>query len=265
VRNYKFLSIDVDQDGVALVTFVHPGDDPEGMTSLTDLADVFSDLGNDDDVRVAVLTGADQHFFQGPALEVILRTRADAAAQVQSLRTARITVERIVCFEKPLISAVNGPAFGVGTQVAFLSDFVIAATGSYFQDPHVRLGVAAGDGGVAAWPLIMSLMQVKKYLLTGRRLCAEDAFAFGAVTEVVASASVLSTATDYARELSRLPADAVQLTKRALNQWLRSALLNSFDYANAVQLATSLMPESVERLQRLVERRQLNSEGVAGE
>lgn len=230
----------------------HSGDDRHVMRSLDELADVFAALAGDADVRVVLATGDGDYSFQDPAVDLVLESRSDPSAQIHALDVAHLTVQRIIDLDKPLISAINGPAFGVGTQVALLSDFVLAVDRAYFQDPHVKLGVAAGDGGVAIWPLVMGLTQAKKYLLTGCRLSAAEAFKLGAISNLVAPNALASNARALADELAAFPAYAVQMTKRALNQWIRAASPTSFDYANALQLASSLHPDSISRLDAIV-------------
>jgi enoyl-CoA hydratase len=246
--------VTVQDDGVAIVGFKDPGAGAQGMRQLDELSRVFTDLSADERVRVAIVTGAHQRFFTGPDLEAVADSRRDPAATIENLFVARRTVQAIIAFERPLIAAVNGPAFGVGTQVAFLSDIVVAGRSAYFQDPHVKFGVVAGDGGAAVWPLVMGLGRAKRYMMTGRRLPAATAHEFGAVAELVDDGAEMEAALAIADEFLPLSDLAVRMTKSALNHWLRIGELTAFDYSFAAQMATSLTPESERILRDLVDR-----------
>jgi enoyl-CoA hydratase len=254
VYDFEYVHVEVEDGGLTTARFLDPPAGEPGMRQLDEVCELFHDLARDPRVRVVVLLGGEQRFFTGPDLAAVLESRADADAVVQSMLVARTTVHNIIAFERPLIAAVNGAAFGLGTQVALLSDIVVAGRSAYFQDPHVKMGVAAGDGGAAVWPLVLGLGRAKRYMLTGQRLPATVAYEAGAVAELVDDGREEEVARDIATEFLPLPDLAVRLTKSALNQWLRLGALTAFDYAFAAQLATALTPESTEILRAAAKR-----------
>ena len=85
----------------------------------------------------------------------------------------------------PVIAAVNGPAVGLGCSLALLSDLVLMAEGTYLADPHVQVGVVAGDGGAMVLPLIVGLARAKELLFLGDRVSAEEAVQLGLANRVV--------------------------------------------------------------------------------
>ncbi|MEM6994345.1 MAG: enoyl-CoA hydratase/isomerase family protein, partial [Myxococcota bacterium] len=80
-----------------------------------------------------------------------------------------------------LVAAVNGPAVGLGASLALLSDVIFASEKAVFADPHVRVGIVAGDGGVAIWPLLLGPARAKQYLLTGDAIPATEAERIGLI------------------------------------------------------------------------------------
>ena len=149
--------------------------------------------------------------------------RDDFAARRGAIRRARRLADDLFALAKPIIAAVNGPAVGLGCTLATLSDLVFMAEGSYLADPHVAVGLVAGDGGGVTWPYMTSMQQVKRYLLTGDRIRAATAVELGLALEVVAPEELLPHAVAFAQRLAALPPQAVQDTKAMLNQHYRAA------------------------------------------
>ena len=78
--------------------------------------------------------------------------------------------------------ALNGPAVGLGRRIALLCDVIFMAESATIADPHVRVGLVAGDGGTVAWPLAVGPARAKRYLLTGDPIGAVEAERLGLVT-----------------------------------------------------------------------------------
>ncbi|MEV0089349.1 enoyl-CoA hydratase/isomerase family protein [Saccharopolyspora sp. NPDC050642] len=136
-------------------------------------------------------------------------------------RDARTIVVDLLEVPQPIIAAVNGPAMGLGATLAVLCDVVYASTTAVIADPHVTVGVVAGDGGVVAWPWLVGMARAKEYLLTGDKLDAAEAERIGLVNRVFEPDELLDRAHALARRLADSPVRAVQGTKSALNTILR--------------------------------------------
>ena len=113
----------------------------------TALARVWDHLAADDEVRAVVLTGRGRAFSAGGDFHVMTRVQRDEAFREQNIDEARRIITGMVRCPVPVISAVNGPAVGLGSSLALLSDLVLMAEGAYLADPHVQVGLVAGDGG----------------------------------------------------------------------------------------------------------------------
>jgi enoyl-CoA hydratase len=148
-------------------------------------------------------------------------------------------------FEKPLVTAVNGTVKGGPLVTALLSDIVIAERHVVFSDPHVTMAVAAGDGGVLAWPMAMGLLRAKRYLMTGDAITAEQAQELGLVTEVVEEGASLERAMVFARRFAEGPRHALRYTKRALNQWYRIGM-PAFDVSWQGEILTAIFSDAQE-------------------
>ena len=119
--------------------------------------------------------------------------------------------------------------------MALLADISIAAEDAQLIDPHVALGLAAGDHATMIWPLLCGMAKAKLYLLTSDAVEGREAERIGLVSLAVPSERVLPTAMAYARRLAQGHQHALRFTKRALNQWLRLGGLASFDYSAALE------------------------------
>ena len=148
----------------------------------------------------------------------------------------------IINIDKPVISAVNGAAEGGGLAIA-LSDISIAAKDAQLVDPHIAMGLAAGDHAAMIWPLLCGMAKSKLYLLTSDALTGSEAERIGLVSLAVSSEEIMDVARDYAVRLAEGPKFAIRYTKRALNQWLRLGGITSHDYSSALELLNFFGPE----------------------
>ena len=140
----------------------------------TALAAVWDRLADDDGVRAVVLTGRGRAFSAGGDFHVMTRVQRDEAFREQNIAEARRIITGMVRCPVPVIAAVNGPAVGLGCSLALLSDLVLMAERAYLADPHVQVGLAAGDGGALVLPLITGRARAKELLFLGERVSAAD-------------------------------------------------------------------------------------------
>jgi enoyl-CoA hydratase len=149
-------------------------------------------------------------------------------------------------FPKPVVAAVNGPAVGLGASIAISCDLVLLAESAWLSDTHVNVGLVAGDGGAAIWPLMMSLLKAKEYLLTGDRIPAAEAVSLGLANRVVADGQLMKEAMALAERLAAQPLQAVQETKRALNLHMQAAIALVAPFALSAE-AESFATDDIKR------------------
>jgi enoyl-CoA hydratase len=255
LASYQHLKFDRHPHGVLLITLNRPevlNAAHEGMHA--ELARVWADIGQDDDTRVAVVTGAGRAFSAGGDLAMVERQIGNYALVTSMLKEMSDLVYNMANCEKPIVSAINGVAVGAGLVVGLLADISICATDARLGDGHVRLGVAAGDHAAIIWPLLCGLAKAKYYLLTGEMVTGAEAERIGLVSKALPREDVLAEAMTIAERLATGPQLAIQLTKRALNGWIRNAG-PIFDQSAAYEMLTFLGDDIKEGLASLREKR----------
>ncbi|MGN5239780.1 MULTISPECIES: enoyl-CoA hydratase-related protein [unclassified Rhodococcus (in: high G+C Gram-positive bacteria)] len=217
------------------------------------LAHVWRQLAADTDAAVVILTGAGRAFSAGGDLDWIVSFLDDPVARDESVREGAEIIDEMLRFPLPVIAAVNGPAVGLGCSVAVLSDVVLMSDKAYLADPHVAVGLVAGDGGAAFWPLLTPILRSREYLYTGDRIPATTAVELGLASRVTAPEDLLSEARRLAERLAAQPAHALRSTKRVVNMYLSQALAGPLQAGFAAEIATMQSAEHRDRLLALRE------------
>jgi enoyl-CoA hydratase len=249
---YEYLSISV-VGGLASVTINRPDrDNAFDDAGHNELASIVTDLEADDEVKAVLVTAAGPVFSAGGLPEYIEGLIDDPVRRERAHAELRREMHSLVDFDKPIVTAITGPANGAALTLALLSDIVIVEKHVRFRDPHVLLGMVAGDNAVVAWTGSVGIIKAKRYLLTGDSFSAEEAERLGLITEVVDEGSGIARAKIYAERLAAGPSEAIRYTKRALNQRLRMAL-PAYDEGLALQMLTLMSGLPREALLRLRE------------
>ncbi len=188
-----------------------------------ELAEIWRDVTADDTVRCAVLRGEGLGFSGGGDLAMVLEMADNFEVRARVWREARDLVYNLINCDKPIVSAIHGPAVGAGLVAGLLADISIAAKGAKIVDGHTRLGVAAGDHAAIVWPLLCGMAKSKYYLMLCEPLTGEEAERIGLVSMVVDAADLLDRAYAVADQLASGSQSAIRWTKYALNNWLRQA------------------------------------------
>jgi len=235
---------------VAVVTL----NNPDARNAFLDdmhvaMREIWGHLAADDSVFAVVLTGAGKAFSAGGDIPGFIRQYEDLEHRRASLRGARRLMDAMAEFHKPLIAAVNGPAVGLGCSVAVSCDIVLIAESAFLADTHVNVGLVAGDGGAATWPLMMSILKAKEYIFTGERIPAHEAVALGLANRVVADDKLMTEAMALADKLAAQPPQALQETKRAINLHVQAAIARVAPFALAAEsesFATNELRKTIE-------------------
>ena len=226
-----------------------------------DLRELFARLRREADARVIVLTGGSKPAFSaGGDFDWFPQLR-DPAKLDSLRRDAKQIVWDLLDVEVPIVAALNGSAAGLGASIVLLCDVVVMSERAVIVDPHVNVGLVAGDGGAAIWPLLLGPLAAKRHLLLGQPLTAAEALRLGVAAEVCAPADVLERALDWAGRIAAQPPLAVRGTKIAVNQQLKRALIDSFDLSTALEITCFLSHDHAEAVDAIRERRTPRFEG----
>ncbi|MFZ4704104.1 MAG: enoyl-CoA hydratase/isomerase family protein, partial [Candidatus Methylumidiphilus sp.] len=148
---------------------------------------------------------------------------------------ARRIIVDLVDLPQPIIAAVNGSAAGLGATLALFCDVIYVSETAKIADPHVRIGVTAGDGGAVIWPLLVGPARAKEYLMTGDSLTAAEAERIGLVNRVFPAEHVLPQAQALAERLTKGSRIAIRSTKLSVNKLVRDAVSLVLDTSLALE------------------------------
>jgi len=219
-----------------------------------ELAQIWRDVNDDESVRCAVLRGEGLGFSGGGDLALVQDMAQDFEVRTRVWKEARDLVYNVVNCDKPIVSALHGPAVGAGLVAGLLADISVAAKSAKIVDGHTRLGVAAGDHSVIIWPLLCGLAKAKYYLLLCDPISGEEAERIGLVSLAVEDDQLLPRAYEIADRLAAGSQSAIRWTKYSLNNWLRQAGPN-FDTSLALEFLGFAGPDVREGVASLRERR----------
>ena len=220
-----------------------------------ELAEIWRDAGADDTVRVVVLRGDAQGFSGGGDLALVQDMANDYDVRTRVWKEARDLVYNVINCDKPIVSAMHGPAVGAGLVAGLLADISIAAHDAKIIDGHTRLGVAAGDHAAIIWPLLCGMAKAKYHLLLCEPISGLQASQIGLVSLSVEAHELLPKAYEVADRLANGSQSAIRFTKYALNDWLRQAGSGPFDTSLALEFMGFGGPDVREGIASLRERR----------
>lgn len=211
--------------------------------------------------RVIILTGSDRAFCSGANLQGQTDTNPeniDAGSSLdQAYNPLMLTIRNL---DVPLITAISGPAAGIGASIAMAGDIIIAGKSSYFLEAFCHIGLVP-DGG-ATWMLVRNVGRVRaaELALLGEKLPAQQAFEWGMVTRVVEDDAVMSTAYDFAKRLANGPTHALGLMRKLL--WIAgdTSFDNQLSEERDAQTSAGKHPHFAEGVAAFLQKRKANFE-----
>ncbi len=239
---FETLGIDRRGDGTALVTIRRPDKlNAMNRTFFRELPLAMAALDDDPDVSVCVITGDGRAFSAGGDIADFdaLQSIRDCRAQVRSALDAFLAVERA---ETVAIAAVNGIAYGGGTELTLCCDMALASDGARFAFKEVTLGLMPGYGLVRG-PEVIGRAWTHRLTLSGDVIDAERALSIGLVQEVCPAESLVEDALALAARIAGHPPDALRTAKRFINRHAPAGLAESIE-------ATALLMSSPAQQQR---------------
>lgn len=188
-----------------------------------DLVAAVDGVAADDGVRAVVITGNGPAFCAGGDLAAMQQNAAAPAGKLgfngwRRQRRLHHAVAALHGLTKPVIAAVNGPAYGLGCDLAMCCDFVIASESAAFAMNFLYRGLVPDGGGLYFMPRRVGLARAKELIFSGRRVDPQEALAIGMIDRLTSSATLLADARAWAAELSGGSPTALALTKEILNR-----------------------------------------------
>jgi enoyl-CoA hydratase len=219
-----------------------------------ELSEAFNFAALDEHSDVVLLTGAGRAFSAGGDLEHIARNAANPELFDSDLRLAKRIVFALLDLDKPVVCRLNGHAVGLGATLALLCDVIFAAENAKIGDPHVALGLVAGDGGAAIWPQRIGFGRAKEYLLTGDLLTAKQAQEIGLVNHCVPSAELDGAVDAFCERLLKGSSNAIRWTKVLINLELKRVATAVMDAGIAYEAVTVRSAEHRAGVKALIEK-----------
>lgn len=235
------------RDGILQMTFhTNGGTIVWDQVPHTEFPEAFTDIGNDPENMVVIMTGTGGAFISMPPITP--SAGGMTAGQWDTVYwEGKHLLMKLLDIEVPVIAAVNGPAHR-HSEIPLLGDIVLAAEEATFQDaPHFPNGLVAGDGVHVVYPLLMGFNRGRHFLWTGQVLSAREALDLGLVAEVVTQDQLLPRAWEVAREIAKRPRLAIRYTKVALSQYLKSIMHDQLGYGLALEGLAMMDSTRVER------------------
>ena len=224
---------------------------------VNELPGVLLDLARDPEVRAVVLTSTGKHFSAGGEMDTIVAGHDDLNVLMRGVDDGRRLFRAFADFPKPIVVVVQGSSFGVATSLVFTADAVVTTPDSVLSDPHVHIGLVAGDGGVVAWPLSAGLARAKRQLLWGEPLTGAQAHELGLVSDLADdNDSARALGFELAERVAALPPIAVQLTKRSLNRVLSASTHDVLDTSFYLEALSNRSADALEAVNAFREKRE---------
>jgi len=233
---------------------------PDSMNAVNlelhdDLADALWFAQGDPGSDLIVITGAGRAFSAGGDLDHIANNAANPHLFDHEARMAKRIVSTLLDIDKPVICRMNGHAVGLGASLALLCDIVFAAEGAKIGDPHVGLGLVAGDGGAVIWAQRIGLARAKEYLLTGDLLTAQKAAEIGLINHCVPKEELDAAVDAFCAKLLNGAMGAIRATKVLTNLELKRIATAVMDAGIAYESVSVRSADHLEGIAALREKR----------
>ncbi len=250
------------QGRVAVLTL----DRPDALNALgaagdgDDMDAACARVNADYDIKCVILTGAGRAFSAGGDIKAMAAKSGSFAGDAVELREVyRNNIQRLVRavygLEVPAIAAVNGPAIGLGCDIACMCDMRIASEAARFGVTFMKIGLIPGDGGAWLLPRTIGMSRACELLFTGDVIDATTAAEWGLVSKVTAEDALMDEALAMAAKVCEMPAHALRLGKQLLRQGQTASFDNLMEMSALAQAISHHTADHHEGVTAAVEKR----------
>ncbi len=205
-------------DGVALITLNRPKAlNAINRMMVQELTQVLNQAEEDQNVRILILTGAEEKAFAAGAdiTEFQHLSPIEALHSSQAFQAAFNRIERL---KKPVIAAVNGFCLGAGCELALACDMIYASDRARFGQPEINLGFIPGGGGTQRLTRLIGRPRAKELIYTGEMIDAQEAYRIGLVSKVFPAAELIPAVKKLAQQVTSKGAVAIELAKKVIDE-----------------------------------------------
>lgn len=180
---------------------------PQSLNALSEplleaLYETFITAKNNKDIKALLITGEGKAFCAGADINQL--AKVDAQSGMAFAQRGQMVMNTLEQLGKPSLAVINGYALGGGCELAMAATMRIAATTAVFGQPEIKLGVIPGFGGTQRLARLVGKGRALDLCLTGRTFKADEALAWGLVTDVVAPEELLNRAKAILHEMTKL-------------------------------------------------------------
>lgn len=214
---------------VALIEIHRPPHNFFDHHLVKNLADAFEALDRDPECRALVLVSEGKSFCAGANFKERAASRGDGAEPVSASHIYREAIRLFAC-EKPVVAAIQGAAIGGGLGLALVADFRVVSPEARFAANFVRLGIHPGFGLTYTLPRLIGIQKASLMFLTGRRIQAEEALAWGLADSLAPADQLREAAIKLAAEIAECAPLAVRSTRATLRRGIADAVKAQTDH-----------------------------------
>ena len=255
------------QDNIATLTLNDPAAlNAVSIPMLEALADALSEIENpDNNVRCVLMTGEGRGFCAGANLQG--RGSSDESSNQRPDAGNALEVyyhpilRRIRNLPMPFITAVNGPAAGVGMSFAIMGDLVLAAESAYFMQAFRRIGLVPDGGSTYVLPRLVGVARAKELSLLGEKLPAQKAMDWGIVNRIYADDELMTEARAMAADLASGPTVSLGMIRNLYWNTLDNTFEQQVDLERQSQRIAGRTDDFAEGVQAFLEKRPAKFEG----
>jgi len=239
-------------DYIAVVRLDKPPVNALDRATRRRLIEIFDEVSERADVRVAILTGTGKFFCSGADLKD--RPNADKAGDfLDHNRWTRETGNAIRECAKPVIAAVNGPALGAGFGLMASCDIFLASEDATFAMPEINVGLA---GGVSMLRTMVGRSFTRRMFFTGMKVPAAELYRRGVIDEVVPAEQLMPLALEIAQEIASKAPLAIAYAKQAANMMDLMPQRDGYRFEQNFTMALARTEDAQEARQAFLEKRQ---------
>ena len=221
---------------------------------------VLDEAAKNKTIRAILVSGEGKAFCAGQDLAEAIDPNGPGIKKIVEEHYNPIIL-RIKQLDKPVIAVLNGVAAGAGANIALACDIVLAAKSASFIQAFSKIGLIPDSGGTFTLPRMVGLQLATALMITGDKLSADDARAFGLVYKVFEDGEAMEKAIEFATNISHMPTKAIALTKKLLNNSYKNTLEEQLNLERDVQVEATKTHDYKEGVNAFLEKRKAHFKG----